>query len=91
MKWFGQAWAPVCDPDSRVDTPVGQQCAECERAVAEGDSGVILPGADGLMPWHRVCFLRTVIPCGLWDAELLADLPPHWAAHRAERHPEAAQ
>lgn len=89
--WFGPSWgAPVCDPVSHVDTPVGSPCCECDVAIVDGDSGFRLPytSTGGLLTYHRVCFLRTVIPCAMWPDEFLFDLPPRWATHRALRHPE---
>jgi hypothetical protein len=76
---------------------VGVECCECELLIDENDQGFLLPYANprnprghGELAYHRVCFLRTVIPCHMWTGEMLQNLPPRWATHRAEHHPELA-
>jgi len=88
--WFGESWgAPCCDPAEHVVTPTGASCVECDRRIAEGDQGFILPGSPTRpMVYHHICFLRTVIPCGMWTEEMKRDLPARWADHFAEKHPE---
>jgi hypothetical protein len=88
-QWFGDSWgAPCCDPEEHVATPVRESCGECDRRIVEDDQGFVLPGPTGPVVYHQVCFLRTVIPCGMWTEEMLRDLPSYWAEHRRERHPE---
>ncbi len=64
MNWFGESWgAPVCDPDTHVDTPVGAECGWCEESVADDDSGVSLPYATKPMQvinYHLNCWLRQI-------------------------------
>lgn len=91
MMWFGESWgAPVCEPEQHTSTPVGRICIECDKPVADGDTGFVTPLArpDGVesLVYHRVCFLRTVIPCEMWDAEMKADMPEQWRRHWDESH-----
>lgn len=60
MLYFG----PLCSPPSpeageKVPVPVGQPCLHCEVAIAEGDSGFMMPFLDGegerIVPYHRSC------------------------------------
>lgn len=98
MNWFGTDWgAPMCVPERHRPTPVGEQCIECEQPIRETDAGfsAVVHRArheddiwDRVIHYHRVCFMRTVIPCGMWSGEMLEDLPESWSAHRAEAHPE---
>ncbi len=64
VRWFGDGWnAPICAPHRRVDTPVGQECAECGVAIKHDDQGVILAhfGATAVRrPWHKRCFSRSL-------------------------------
>lgn len=66
MKWFGQSWgAPVCDTVPHVETPVGSICVLCDRPIAEGDRGFVIPfsGPPGSPPelaHHKRCFLWSV-------------------------------
>lgn len=74
--WFGDPWptaelrAPVCENDAdRVPTPVGRACLQCDRPVADGDRGVLIPhvfakGPDGweMRPQHLDCLLRAILP-----------------------------
>lgn len=89
--WFGESWdAPVCDPDTRAATPVGQPCVDCEREIAAGDQGFLMAyshgGATTQIAYHRVCFLRTIIPCEQWTDEMLESLPQFWLEHLREHH-----
>lgn len=98
MNWFGTDWgAPMCTPERHRPTPVGKPCIECDQPIQEGDAGFIFPvhgrpighaGFTSPIYYHRVCFMRTILPCGMWTGEMLEDLPEHWSAHRAEAHPE---
>jgi hypothetical protein len=80
----------VCDPDYHAPTPVGRICVECDKPVEDGDTGFVLrSSAIEHVFYHRVCFLRTVIPCEMWDAELNTDMPDRWRQHRDEQqHPD---
>lgn len=70
MHWFGETWgAPICDPDDRVGTPVGDRCLLCDEEIEPLDQGVITPfvnehGRAKLVPEHLDCFLDTVLPHG---------------------------
>lgn len=89
MNWFGEDWgAPCCDPQQHVDTPVNKQCVDCDGLIREQDQGFaadVYPTGERIA-YHRVCFLRTVIPCDMWSGELLENLPEHWRKHREEKH-----
>lgn len=64
VRWFGESWgAPVCSPDRRVATPAGEPCYLCERPLAQGDIGLVVPfhgGAPGVykLAAHHSCFMR---------------------------------
>lgn len=87
--WFGESWgAPVCEPEWHTATPVGRNCIECDKPITDGDTGFVLrsTAAEGVV-YHRVCMLRTIIPCEMWGDELRTDMPDRWRRHRAEHHP----
>jgi hypothetical protein len=90
MNWFGESWgAPCCDTERHVETPVGCSCVECDVPIGKRDQGftsVVYPTRERIS-YHRICFLRTVIPCGMWTAEMLENMPEHWEKHREEKHP----
>jgi hypothetical protein len=92
MKWFGESWeAPACAEDQHVETPVGMECAECAKPIKEDDQGFVLPymlTETKAVPivYHKVCFLRTIIPCEMWNHELLTDMPDYWVQHRKDKH-----
>ena len=92
MNWFGKSWgAPCCDTDRHVEAPVGRSCVECDVPIGERDRGftsVVYPTQEHIA-YHRICFLRTVVPCGMWTDEMLENLPEHWRAHREEWHRDA--
>jgi hypothetical protein len=62
--WFGESWgAPVCDPGTHRDTPVGWLCVACLVAITAADHGLIMPfgyerGAASLVAEHFECFRR---------------------------------
>ena len=69
VQWFGPDWgAPVCHPATHVDTPTGETCEECRQPITADDCGLGIPYSDPVamraewLPYHRLCFLRTVIP-----------------------------
>lgn len=44
MKWFGKAWAPVCQKETEVSTPAGSFCFHgCDRPIVNGDQGFLVP------------------------------------------------
>lgn len=75
--FFGEPWdAPCCEDSPRAPVPVGQPCLGCEVPIAEGDQGWLIPFAPArgypvLAPWHRSCFLESILGPGL-----SACLPP---------------
>jgi hypothetical protein len=83
VMWFGESWgAPVCEPEQHTTTPVDHVCVECDKLIESGDTGFVMQSNA----YHRVCFLRTVIPCEMWNAELKTDMPDRWRQHWDERH-----
>lgn len=64
MKWFGLvAWAPVCMPEDRIETPLGVNCIHCNEPIMFGDSGFAMPMLTGPALWrlgyeHLECFHR---------------------------------
>lgn len=59
MKWFGKWWdSGLCNDCSKVETPVGAVCRNCDEEIVEGDRGVIFPNGYIL---HLNCYLRAVI------------------------------
>jgi hypothetical protein len=60
VNWFGESWgAPVCDPDTHIDTPTGT-CDWCSERIATDDAGVSLPYAMQVIHYHLNCWLRQV-------------------------------
>jgi hypothetical protein len=85
--WFGESWgAPVCDEMRHLPVPLDQTCPECNKGIRLNDNGMIFPGPEGLLAYHRLCFLRTVIPCEMWSEEMKRNMPQRWADHMAEFH-----
>jgi hypothetical protein len=75
VRWFGESWgAPVCDPRTHVDTPVGRPCAGHghmhgplrPEAIEDGDQGVTVP-------WLGVPRERLVYHLDCWLHEVGAD------------------
>lgn len=67
--WFGESWyAPVCESARHRPTPVGDICPQCDKAIALGDQGMLIPfipfisSAAKLLSWHLDCFLASVLP-----------------------------
>lgn len=55
----------MCAEEDRVEVPVGRACLGCGRDVEEGDCGFLIPLVAEVVseePWHRGCFLRTILP-----------------------------
>jgi hypothetical protein len=43
-RWFGLSWgAPVCDPRTHIEIPIGVPCGLCGIAFRDGDQGISLP------------------------------------------------
>jgi hypothetical protein len=85
--WFGESWgAPVCDEQRHLPIPLGEKCPECDTEIELTDNGMLIPSSRGLLAYHRICFLRTVIPCEMWTDEMRQDMPPRWAEHMKEHH-----
>lgn len=63
MKWFGKAYGAPYERDcEHTRTPVGQPCARCDEAIADGDSGMMVPHlGEGLRPYHYECHMRSII------------------------------
>lgn len=85
-RWFGAAWpspsnpAPVCDPRSHVDTPVGEICPQCGYVIRDGDRGVGIPHLGRVEVhyrwYHQSCFFGMIgVPVQV--AYLPGDEPPH--------------
>lgn len=65
MKWFGESWnAPVCDPENKVETPVGDTCMHCADGIEATNQGVMMPFWDGvahrMVSYHRLCLLQNM-------------------------------
>lgn len=74
MKWFGESWgAPVCEPETKVDTPVDAWCAWCEAPILKTDQGLMISYFEkmtegdhtttfehGSDAWHLDCFLQNL-------------------------------
>ncbi len=62
MRYFG---AGEHHTYPKAAAPVGELCQWCDDAVAEGDSGFLVPhaGEDSFRqaPWHQECFLRSIV------------------------------
>ena len=71
--WFGKSWgAPVCEPDRHKPTPVDTACTRCTLEIRDDDDGMAIPSSQGLLYYHRLCMLISVVPCGMWDDEIKA-------------------
>lgn len=65
MRWFGEPWnAPICDPSTHTETPIGQECLYCSERIHVGDQGVIMPYHQETKvtfePYHLDCLLQSV-------------------------------
>jgi hypothetical protein len=72
IRFFGHRYlAPMYDDAPEVHPPTGALCAWCGEVFLATDDGIVVDavgletvalsdGTDGL-PYHRVCFLRTII------------------------------
>ena len=48
----------------RVETPVGESCSRCEELFQPDDKGMIIAHLGKTVesnPYHRACFLRSII------------------------------
>ncbi len=87
VRWFGDSWgAPICDPDYKIDRPVGTKCLECARPITGRDRGVVTAcssniwgswnfpvegGSYRVASYHLTCFLDQVIG-GEWSTKMLS-------------------
>ncbi len=61
-KWFGPSWgAPVCTPESRIETPEAP-CCQCHGKFRPEDRGIMLPhigraGDPRELPYHHECLM----------------------------------
>lgn len=71
VRWFGESWgAPVCDPRTHIETPVGMVCIghphlhnEQNRyaGILSEDQGITMPGPDGeRVAFHLDCWLHEI-------------------------------
>ena len=66
VRWFGENWgAHVCDPELYAETPVGQECIQCNKKIEEGDQGLLIPSTfdEDTLPesiWHLDCFVSSI-------------------------------
>jgi len=74
LRWFGESWgAPVCEPQTHIETPVGMPCAGHEHLhpdsrvgrIVEGSQGITIPYLDGkggitTIAFHLACWLHEV-------------------------------
>lgn len=67
MRWFGEPWptteqrAPICsDDEQRMEVPIGQRCAYCDRLISKKSRGVSMPRLPirfGITPEDEVAHL----------------------------------
>lgn len=46
--------------ETRIKTPVGQECMHCHEAIKEGDVGTMQHFNGALVPLHHECALRGI-------------------------------
>lgn len=92
MNWFGESWgAPVCEPASRVETPVGTRCARCGERFEAREAGLRVPflSAPGAraphLDYHRMCLAALILPIvchtirgGVPPCGFSSDVPAKW-------------
>lgn len=66
MNWFGPSWGSHLNiEEDQVPVPVGQECAHCGEAIADGESGIFMMYLDHTgarrRPEHLECFMRQVV------------------------------
>lgn len=59
LLWFGpNAFAPICDFNERTEIPIGFTCDDCEEPFVAEDFGILIPGYEDDLIYHRDCFLH---------------------------------
>lgn len=67
MNWFGKSWdAPVCEPSTHIDIPVGESCVHCAEPIGADDAGVttaalIAVNRVDAVHYHKNCWLSEVV------------------------------
>lgn len=68
MQWFGhRPFSSLCDADSQVDVPVGQQCSWCDELIEATQCGAVLPQlsadaeASPTSVFHHECLFRMMV------------------------------
>jgi hypothetical protein len=61
MRFFTNgSWRPRLPSIEQIDTPIGQHCLACNKAIAADDCGVSMIHSDATgnayRPWHLACF-----------------------------------
>jgi hypothetical protein len=71
MKFFSNGtWQPRSAEIEQIDTPVGERCLACGKAIEADDYGVSMIhmdvplssalSGDAYRPWHLACFQRAL-------------------------------
>ena len=60
LPWYGLDWgAPICRPESKVETPWGDKCGGCGGSITSGSNGIV-PERRG---WRAYATLaRSLLP-----------------------------
>lgn len=88
-RWFGPApFAAACEPDRRMQTPVGTTCNYCEEPIEADDEGYAMPllGVEGIseLIQHAECQMVSInghVRC------ILTHGPTGVCPHGADRDP----
>lgn len=63
LKWFGEAWGPICNVAEQVPVPAGEKCSDCDEEIGPQDKGVVMPHVDTItteLPMHHECLIRSI-------------------------------
>jgi len=95
MQWFGyKPFAPICDIEPHVETPIGEPCLWCEEPIGPDANGFMAelqtPIGMVIRPWHHECYLRMLVGgvnhqqrrCACFGGDLPSD-PPEMTIHEA--------
>lgn len=95
MQWFGyKPFAPVCDTEWRIETPIGHTCVWCGDPIGPEDNGFMVDHCTetGLepLPWHQECYIRMLVGgvghqerrCACFGGDTPTD-PPEMTMHEA--------